>query len=305
MEPDRVAMLGVSASLLELAGWPKPGNVHRTADFANSRFEHFLIGSASLYEPLKSAASGNHRFGELLVRHISLSYSLQTGGNTHLGTAMLLIPLAYAASEWDGRDTGRLAYDASKSLGDTTPEDAVQYYRAIKLSMTQKALGKVKEGKIPDVLDPQAEQKLLQRGINVMDIMRSSADYDMVAYELANGYPKSIEGLKIYNSYADPNVACVNTFLKLFSSYGDTFIARNAGDGENVRDKVKDGLKKISWAREAVAEALNLGGGATEDGRRAAFALDAKLRELGWSPGSVADLLASVIFLALLGGRKI
>lgn len=30
------------ASLLELAGWPKPGNVHRTRDFENTRFEHFL-----------------------------------------------------------------------------------------------------------------------------------------------------------------------------------------------------------------------------------------------------------------------
>ncbi len=29
------------ASLLELAGWPKPGNVHRTQDFQDTKFEHF------------------------------------------------------------------------------------------------------------------------------------------------------------------------------------------------------------------------------------------------------------------------
>jgi triphosphoribosyl-dephospho-CoA synthetase len=36
------------ASLLEVAGWPKPGNVHRTKDFENTRFEHFLIGITAI-----------------------------------------------------------------------------------------------------------------------------------------------------------------------------------------------------------------------------------------------------------------
>ena len=36
------------ASLLELSGWPKPGNVHRTKDFEDTRFEHFLSGIAAI-----------------------------------------------------------------------------------------------------------------------------------------------------------------------------------------------------------------------------------------------------------------
>ena len=39
------------ASSLELAGWPKPGNVHRTKNFINTRYEHFLSGIAAV-QPL-------------------------------------------------------------------------------------------------------------------------------------------------------------------------------------------------------------------------------------------------------------
>ena len=40
---DLVRCVNLS-SLLELSGWPKPGNVHRTSDFEDTRFEHFLAG---------------------------------------------------------------------------------------------------------------------------------------------------------------------------------------------------------------------------------------------------------------------
>jgi triphosphoribosyl-dephospho-CoA synthase len=41
------------ASLLELAGWPKPGNVHRTQDFQSTKFEHFLAGIAAIQPSFK------------------------------------------------------------------------------------------------------------------------------------------------------------------------------------------------------------------------------------------------------------
>jgi len=36
------------ASSLEVAGWPKPGNVHRTKNFNKTRYEHFLSGIAAI-----------------------------------------------------------------------------------------------------------------------------------------------------------------------------------------------------------------------------------------------------------------
>ncbi|MEM1607345.1 MAG: triphosphoribosyl-dephospho-CoA synthase, partial [Candidatus Bathyarchaeia archaeon] len=44
------------AAALEVSGWPKPGNVHRTRDHADARFEHFLAGSIALGPSTAAAA---------------------------------------------------------------------------------------------------------------------------------------------------------------------------------------------------------------------------------------------------------
>ncbi len=309
MDADQIAFLGVSASLLELAGWPKPGNVHRTADFPGTRFEHFMVGAASLFPFLRRAALGDDQFGSLTLGHVKLSYSVQRGGNTHLGTAMLLIPLAYSAGKIqsleDVEDLEELGAAASESLKLAGPEQSVDLYEAIRISMNRASLGKYDEGDVPDVNDPRAAEKLKEKKLSIFDVMRASAGWDMVAAEMTSGFPASVSAVRYYSSFDDPNVACVNTFLKLLSEMGDTFIARAAGRGEDVREKVSDGMKKMAWVREEAAHALRLGGVATDEGRHLVEGLDSKMRRLGWSPGSVADLVASSIFMALLIGKKI
>ena len=312
MDADRVAFLGTSASLLELSGWPKPGNVHRTADFPGTRFEHFEIGAASLYPSLKRAAAGEKAFGLLLMDHVKLSYSLQKGGNTHLGTAMLLIPLAYAAGGEELAscpEARRLAREASQALKETTWEDSLNYYQAIRTSMPASMLGKLKEDTVPDIMDPEAGAKLRDAGSSVYDIMEASSDYDMVADEQAHGFVRSLEVCNSYSSYlasgASPNSACVKVFLEVLASYGDTFMARKAGTGVQIRQKVKDGLSRTSWVRAEASKILSLGGPDTKEGLKMLFSLDRKLRRRGLSPGSVADVTAAGIFLALLSGAII
>ena len=43
MDPDFIAKTAQIASVLEVSGYPKPGNVHRTQDFTDMVFEDFLI----------------------------------------------------------------------------------------------------------------------------------------------------------------------------------------------------------------------------------------------------------------------
>jgi triphosphoribosyl-dephospho-CoA synthase len=309
MDPDKVSFLAVSASLLELAGWPKPGNVHRTADFPGTRFEHFMVGAASLYPFTRLAALGDNRFGTLTLGHVKLSYAVQKGGNTHLGTAMLLLPLSYAAGKIDAvsgvDDLIKLGKSATESLKLAGPEEAAKLYEAIRLSMNKESLGSYSEGEVPDVNDPEAVEKLRKKGLSVFDVLKVSSEWDMVAAEMTSGYPISVDGFRTYVSYEDPNVACVNTFLKILSEHGDTFIARAAGSGAEIRDKVADGLKKMAWVREKAGKALSAGGLSTPEGRAMVEGLDVAMRKIGWSPGSVADLVASSIFMALLMGKRI
>ena len=44
------------AAALEVSASPKPGNVHRTADYAQTRFEHFLAGAIALGPAVREAA---------------------------------------------------------------------------------------------------------------------------------------------------------------------------------------------------------------------------------------------------------
>ena len=44
------------AAVLEVSGWPKPGNVHRTKDHFDTRYEHFLAGSIMLGSSAEEAA---------------------------------------------------------------------------------------------------------------------------------------------------------------------------------------------------------------------------------------------------------
>ena len=108
---DEVVKAAQLASLLEVAGTPKPGNVHRTADFTDTRFEHFLAGSIVLGRSLRLAAKkgimiaekkekpSDIGIGELIYKTVYDTLNCHNGGNTHLGISLLFIPIAVAAGE--------------------------------------------------------------------------------------------------------------------------------------------------------------------------------------------------------------
>ena len=43
MKADEIAKIAQIASALEVSGYPKPGNVHRTRDYDDMVFEDFVI----------------------------------------------------------------------------------------------------------------------------------------------------------------------------------------------------------------------------------------------------------------------
>ena len=48
MAGDLVGRCASLAALLEVSAYPKPGNVHRTRDFPDTKYEHFLAGSVAM-----------------------------------------------------------------------------------------------------------------------------------------------------------------------------------------------------------------------------------------------------------------
>ncbi len=87
--PGRTATL---ACLLEVAA-PKPGNVHRGADFEDATLEDFLASAVVLGQLIDEFAEAP--LGETIRTAVERT-KIATGTNTNLGIVLLIVPLAKA-----------------------------------------------------------------------------------------------------------------------------------------------------------------------------------------------------------------
>jgi len=322
--PDYVMECAQLAATLEVSGYPKPGNVHRTADFDDLRFEDFLasaiaLGPAMRLVARRGLAASKGRLplsriyiGEAIKDAVNETTSWQKGGNTHLGTILLFAPLATAAGLC-GSIQALSPLDLRHALRDileaTTRKDAVYAFEAI-AKTTPQTLGKLSDPKAPDL-------SRLGRGftpqVTLLDAMRHSSSWDGVASEWSTGfekvftmgYPKLIE---VFGETRDVNIATVHTFLFLLSLFPDTFMARKVGLKRTpyIEEAVRIGSELTSWVKESGKEALRLGGLTTPEGRDAVLELDHRLRqeEGGLNPGTTADLTGASLMVALLCGWR-
>jgi len=53
---DYVSRCASLAALMEVSAYPKPGNVHRTRDLPDTRFEHFLAGAVAIGPDMRELA---------------------------------------------------------------------------------------------------------------------------------------------------------------------------------------------------------------------------------------------------------
>ena len=313
-----VMVAGQLASVLEVSGWPKPGNVHRTRDLPDVRYEHFLAGAVALGPSLRESAlkgmdvgknlipPSKVGIGSLIKRCVSEVSLWHRGGNTHLGTCILFIPLAASAGKTyieQGRITSaKLRSNTVIMTRNTTSIDAVNVYEAIRIAGTERTLGEAKVPEAPDVFDEGAEDKLISEKVTLYDAMKIASEWDKVASEFTSGmetvfelgYPSIVE---ILESTGDINTAIVHSYLKILHEFPDTFIARKIGlkETEDIKAAVKKGLKKVLWISREAGKILEDGGLTTEKGRETIKSLDDRLHEADGelNPGTTADILAA------------
>ncbi len=325
------------AALLEVSGYPKPGNVHRTRDFSDVRFEHFLAGSVTIGRTIREASEKGVKIsegtttcfedinlGDMIKRGVKNVQSSHKGGNTHLGMILLFTPLAVASGKmFAGKgnfEITTLRKNFEQIIKGTTKEDSLNVYEAIHLTLdlaTEKEkqnqnswLGKPDTTEL-SVTNPDTKEKLSKNNINLYDWMKISSKWDGIAKELTNnlettiqtGYPtfkKTIENEK------DINTAIVHTFLKILAKNPDTFIARKQGleKTNNIEKAVGKGMKKAKELSKKAEKLLKNGGLTTKKGRKEIKKLDEKLQKSGGrlNPGTTADLTATSINIALLSG---
>lgn len=298
------------AILLEVSAYPKPGNVHRTADFKETNYEHFLASAVAVAPYFGYIANQGVMVStrDLDLEKIGIGAVIrgavqdvsewQRGGNTLLGSIMLLSPVAAAAGMTlaEGRfSIAKLRENLRAVVESTTPMDAVAVYDA--MSVAEPAgLGKVPR---LDVTDPSSKKKILDDQITLFEVFKIASEYDSIASEWVKnysvtfdlGYPYFIQKLK---ENKDVNIATVHTFLKILSEIPDTLITR------------KVGLAKSKQVSAQAKEVLELGGLRSTEGRNRLWKLDKELRSAAHrlNPGTTADVTAAVLAVSVLSGYR-
>jgi triphosphoribosyl-dephospho-CoA synthase len=276
--PDAVAGAAQLACVLE-ASAEKPGNITPSHDFDDTSYEDMLRSGIALGPELGRA--GERAVGETVLAAVRASRDA-AGANTNLGIALLLAPLARAALTPSDRPLRERLGDVLAAL---TVDDARAAYAAIRLA----GAGGLDEPVEHDVREePQ---------VTLRDAMASAAHRDTIAAEYVNDHAVTFElGLPaLADALRDglrARAAIVETALRLLATVPDTLIARKRG--AEAAGRVAAGARQV----------LVAGGVRSLGGRSALAEFDASLRQDGnaLNPGTTADLVTAVIFVALLEG---
>ncbi len=289
---------------------PKPGNVSFGAVFEGTRVEHFLASAVAAGPAFYKAASqgvsvaeGQLELGEVGVGEIikfctAEIAAWQHGGNTILGTVMLLVPLAAAAGMTKvgngyKLDFSELRRNLNAVVHATSALDAVHLYEAVDIALPS-GLGDTVRF---DLKDPDSKKKLLKDNVTLFEVFKIAAEYDDICYEWINNYPVTFD--LAYPTLMEQlqtktlHTAVQNTFLTVLAARPDTFIARKMGKAKAVEVSAE--------AKEVLALDVE-----TVEGKAALAMFDSELRRRGnmCNPGTTADLVAVTLALCTLGGYR-
>lgn len=251
------------AMILEVSAYPKPGNVDRCHDYPETRFEHFLASVIYARPALEEAESGKGRIGEI-IKHAVRDTNCHSGGNTHFGAFILLIPLVY------GKDIP----GALEAIAKTDTSDAVAFYKAF--AMTSVSMNATDE---LDVNDPHTLTVIREQDMTLLDIMQHSAARDMVAREWVTGFPLTRRGADLLIQFGAGRESIVNMFMTLLATEPDTFIIKKHGE--------EAALRTMAAARDVL------------EGRRSIEEFDEECIRDDINPGSLADITIAAIYIAL------
>ena len=299
------------SSLLEISGWPKPGNVHRTKDFLDTRFEHFIAGAVAIQpvfyefckeiyfiEPKRSSSYEFVKLGDFFYKASESMMKWQYGGNVILGHILILAPLVAAATICIKEDKTLYTdfkYFLNRIIDGATVNDTILLFKAINLCNPGGLGNRVKY----DINAKESIDELRSDGITLKKIFEMSKGYDLISQEYSTGFTITLEiGLpyftRTFREFNDINIATVNTYLKLLSKYEDTLIIRKSGI---------DAAKKV---KKYATDIMLLNGISTKKGIKKVREFDKYLqKERGkLNPGTTADILTGILFCSLIFGLK-
>jgi len=310
----KYATLYVLSLILEVSSF-KPGNVNRFFDLPKNRFEEFIVTAAGVFEGALKVARRSFmviknkldistiNIGKLIYDIIKSYRKICTScGNTYLGSSILLTAIE-ASSIISGSTNPKVIGDyVIRILRKSSVNDSIYFYKAIRLAKPGKWIRKYDAYKhvLPDIYDPRFGIKLRKLNLNLYEILKNSAKYDLISAEL-------VSGLKVINNLIYPY------FIKAVSKLNDLFLAITQTylyTLSNVRDTLvirKGGYELAEYVSKLARRALMLGGVESIEGKELIKDMNVKLLRYGslTNAGSVADLIAGTIYIYLLNNMEV
>uniref|UniRef100_A0A7J2TJG0 Triphosphoribosyl-dephospho-CoA synthase n=1 Tax=Archaeoglobus fulgidus TaxID=2234 RepID=A0A7J2TJG0_ARCFL len=273
---EDAAISAVIALAMEVSSDPKAGNVDRGHDFEELKFEDFLISAITAF-PYFLRTAKNRRLYILNAIEKAQEYGINT--NVHFGAFLLLFPLV---AVWDSENSEIAGKRATEFLKSTSYLDSLKILRAFNLCKPR-----VLATEELSLQDRRTAAEIIKRRLNIYEWMKLSPKENLIAKELLNCYEISVEGARfLLNSERDERESIVLLYHKLLAEYPDTLIIAKKG--------IKVAEDVMRMAKKAIEEGM--------DGFRR---LDEFLIKNDINPGTIADITASSIFLAILEGWKV
>jgi triphosphoribosyl-dephospho-CoA synthase len=264
------------ASVLEVTA-PKPGNVHRGADFEDLSYPDFVVSAIAMGPSFDRVAELS--VGQIVLQAVQATRQL-TGTNTNLGIILLLAPLAKVPL------SEPLTIGIQAILANLTAADAADVYAAIRHAQPG-GLGTVSEA---DVAGPAPADLLVA--------MRLAADRDLIARQYAGGFHHVLTGIvpwltaAVHEKQWSLSDAIVHTYLQMLAAEPDSLIARKCGP------------ELASNTSLRAAKVLSCGEPGNPSYHEAVADFDFWLRSDHHrrNPGTTADLIAAGLFACLRDG---
>lgn len=279
IQPDRhrpplsIGQCATLACLWEVIA-PKPGNVHRGADFDDLTFADFAVSAVAIAPAMQAAADGLS-VGQAVLQAVRAT-RLLVRTNSNLGIVLLLAPLAAVARG------STLTEGIAGVLQRLTPDDARDVYEAIRLAAPG-GLGNVDEADVAGAAPA-----------SLVEAMRLAAERDLVARQYATNYADVLQTVTPLLRAARQRLptmaeAIVHVHVQLLSRWPDTLIARKCGSATAAQ------------AQAQAVRVLDSGSPGDENYLRALADFDFWLRSdcHRRNPGATADLIAAGLFAML------
>ena len=313
-----IAQSAVLSHNLLYATDTKPGGASFINEFSDTKTEHFLAGSCSLFSPIFGLAkrgilvAENHLWYEDAEIGFFIQQALEksktwykSAGNTILGTLIMFTPVTLGVAHSfanEGMKTNvnlnldNVLYITDQFIKNSTTEDCIYLTKALNKAVSKNILPSDKE---EDDFNSFLEIHKYER-TNLYEYTKFFKDRDLIFHELSHKYQTTMKYgyptfIRTYEEDQNFKNAITQTYITLLSEKKDTHIAKRFGN--EIASIVNKKAKQI----------VQEGGIFTKEGKQAIEELDKYLnnsKERKINPGSTADITCTTIFLALLQGYR-